>query len=555
MKQISVIIPVYNVEEYLEECLNSVLGLTSLLDAEIIIIDDGSTDGSSEIAARFSNQHDSIRYHKQENGGPGKARNVGIRMAEGKYLYFFDSDDIMIPEVIFEMYQLAESNGSELTVCGYVRYTNGKIEESGLCQKYFYCSEQLSHISKHPRFVYDALACNKLILREFYNRHNLSFPEGCVHEDGPIALQLYCLTNHVSICWKAGFLWRIRTGKTRSISQEQQVKQNLIDRINMIELCLDHLKRYNMEEQVRQTFLWKIFRYDLFEYIKFLPYMSNAAVIEYMCIIDEFAQKYLDDATLSTLPAVYDRLYKDIHLGDMEHLFKVINFKTTSYANIPYIYENDAIICKLPNSLFDKTEYEAKKELYYLPPTCQISSAEIEDGVVHIYGYIYQRRVMASDEYPQRIEANLVDNMTGRSFDLVAEAFPTPELTDDRGEIICHEDYNIYQYNYDMAGFHIVVDLKQISKSQDIHGDCFIQIYHHNVLSEGTQLLRGTKKAVQKELKKIKIYNHDVLVALVFDVSGSLIIRKTVSKENDEIHRFLKKAKRKAKTIINSISK
>src|SRR5690242_10326526 len=92
--KVSVVVPVYNVEEYLLDTLTSLLNQT-LDDVEIILIDDGSTDNSETIIRSFLEDHDSIVYVKQENAGPGQARNVGIELARGKYISFVDSDDLL----------------------------------------------------------------------------------------------------------------------------------------------------------------------------------------------------------------------------------------------------------------------------------------------------------------------------------------------------------------------------------------------------------------------------------------------------------------------------
>ena len=101
----SVVIPVYNVKEYLEKCIDSVLAQTSD-DTEIILVDDGSTDGESDqICDRYAETNpDQIRVIHQENGGLGAARNTGFRAAEGEYVIFWDADDYFEPEALEAMY-------------------------------------------------------------------------------------------------------------------------------------------------------------------------------------------------------------------------------------------------------------------------------------------------------------------------------------------------------------------------------------------------------------------------------------------------------------------
>ena len=94
---VSVIVPVYNVEPYLSECLDSVLTQSIGLDRlELIAVDDGSTDGSAEILDRYADRHPDMRvFHEPNSGGPGRPRNVGLNHASGKYIFFLDADDYL----------------------------------------------------------------------------------------------------------------------------------------------------------------------------------------------------------------------------------------------------------------------------------------------------------------------------------------------------------------------------------------------------------------------------------------------------------------------------
>ena len=103
---ISVIIPIYNVEEFLEECLDSVAGQTKD-KLEVLMVDDGSTDRSGEIAQKYSNIYENFKYLPKKNGGLGNARNYGVPYANGEYIIFLDSDDIVPPDAYQKMYDKA----------------------------------------------------------------------------------------------------------------------------------------------------------------------------------------------------------------------------------------------------------------------------------------------------------------------------------------------------------------------------------------------------------------------------------------------------------------
>ena len=109
MTKVSVIVPVYNVEDYLCECLDSLITQT-LSDIEIICINDGSTDNSLEILTNYSKRDSRIKIITQENKGLSSARNRGFEFINGKYTYFIDSDDILKSDALEKLYNLAEAN-------------------------------------------------------------------------------------------------------------------------------------------------------------------------------------------------------------------------------------------------------------------------------------------------------------------------------------------------------------------------------------------------------------------------------------------------------------
>ena len=115
---ISVIVPIYNVEQYLENCINSILNQT-YRNLEVILVDDGSPDNCGKICDRYSDKDPRIKVIHKLNGGLSDARNKGIDTAEGEYLTFVDSDDTILPEMIDKLYQRIVIDQSDLAFCGY----------------------------------------------------------------------------------------------------------------------------------------------------------------------------------------------------------------------------------------------------------------------------------------------------------------------------------------------------------------------------------------------------------------------------------------------------
>ena len=116
---ISVVVPVYNVEKYLERCVDSILSQT-VKDLEIILVDDGSTDGSGAICDAYASRQERITVCHKENGGLTSAWKAGLALASGKYTGFVDSDDWIEPDMYERMLELAEREQADMTVCGLI---------------------------------------------------------------------------------------------------------------------------------------------------------------------------------------------------------------------------------------------------------------------------------------------------------------------------------------------------------------------------------------------------------------------------------------------------
>ena len=179
--KISVIVPVYNVENYLEKCLNSLVNQT-LEEIEILVINDGSTDYSQKIIDEFQKKFpQKIKVFSKENGGLSDARNFGIERASGNFLAFVDSDDYISENMLQEMYDLAIKNEAELVICNLQ-----KVDENGnVTQKLTQIPNLSEKIELDKNFsVFSDLsyfACNKIFKKELFDGKR--FQKGMHFED------------------------------------------------------------------------------------------------------------------------------------------------------------------------------------------------------------------------------------------------------------------------------------------------------------------------------------------------------------------------------------
>ena len=125
MKKISVLIPVYNVEKYLNQCIDSVLN-QSLYEIEILCIDDGSTDSSASILDEYEQKDSRVRAIHKKNTGYGDSMNIGLREAKGEYIAIVESDDFIEPNMYYELYQIAKEKDLDFIKSNYWQYTDNE---------------------------------------------------------------------------------------------------------------------------------------------------------------------------------------------------------------------------------------------------------------------------------------------------------------------------------------------------------------------------------------------------------------------------------------------
>lgn len=185
---ISIIIPVYNVEKYIRQSIESVLNQT-YKQLEMIIVDDGSKDMSASICDEYAKKDDRIKVIHKENGGLSSARNTGMKVATGKYIMFLDSDDFLENNACELLYNTIESKDLDYVIGNYIYTTyEGKKWSNPMFNVNESFEVMLQEYEK-SFFVMNSVVWNKIFKREFIQEHNLKFIEGALAEDA-----IFCST-------------------------------------------------------------------------------------------------------------------------------------------------------------------------------------------------------------------------------------------------------------------------------------------------------------------------------------------------------------------------
>lgn len=212
---ISIIIPVFNVEKYLTQCLMSVAKQT-YSNIEIICIDDGSTDRSGIICDEFAKEDSRFRVIHQKNAGAGAARNAGLKMAQGEYIGFVDSDDY-VDQIFYEtLWKQLREQQAQIACCDTVQVYRNRIDrpESGKKIKVYSNTDFFKLAAEHWRYY---IMVNKLFCRQIIE--NIYFPEGQIIDDGFFTYELIARATKIVWCPQALYYYRQRSSSVMNLEE------------------------------------------------------------------------------------------------------------------------------------------------------------------------------------------------------------------------------------------------------------------------------------------------------------------------------------------------
>ncbi len=251
---ISIIIPVYNVQDYLEEMLKSVLNQSiKRQQYKLIIIDDCSTDNSSKILEKYEDQID-ILITTEQNVGPGRARNLALAKVTSYYVMFVDSDDILEYNALEKLLEpFEEIEDLQISTGNYVRFTGERITKC-VNEKLFE-KKRVTNLVKTPELIYELTAWNKMYLTSFLRQINFKFIEDMLYEDLYPILHALDKADNIAIISDVVYRWRVRLNNT-SITQNKQSLDNISDRLEVLKMMQDYVR--NKDEGIKKCFEQRI---------------------------------------------------------------------------------------------------------------------------------------------------------------------------------------------------------------------------------------------------------------------------------------------------------
>lgn len=255
--KVSVILPVYNVEQYLKECTESIINQT-LKDIEIIFINDNSPDKSFEILKEYAKNDNRITLLTQKNYGAGVARNAGLDVARGEYLYIMDSDDVLVPNALERLYSEAKASNLEMIMFNCYLYDN-KTKEKEIrpwsLKKEFIPNKKIFSYKEFAENIFNtspSWAWNKFFKKDFIDRNNLIFQDTSHTNDAYFACMALVLAERMSIINEPLILYR--TNQTNSLTSMETRNKKPLDIITATITIQNKLKEINRFEIVKNSF-------------------------------------------------------------------------------------------------------------------------------------------------------------------------------------------------------------------------------------------------------------------------------------------------------------
>ncbi|MEJ7689894.1 MAG: glycosyltransferase family 2 protein [Nocardioidaceae bacterium] len=419
---VSVIIPVYNVEAYLDECLTSVREQQHH-DLEIIVVDDGSPDGSAVIADKHAAEDPRICVIHQENRGLGAARNTGIKQATGDYYCFVDSDDVLPVDSVTRMVATATRSGSDIVAGAALRYNSTRrwrpdwVELHGQDRLGF-------RVEEWPEIIRNNYTWGKLYRASFWRACDLWFREGVSYEDQPIITQLFVRASGIDVIPTITYKWRQRDDQS-SISQQMHTLRDLKDRVSAWDESHEALSA-EAPSNVYETWLTTLFATHLHWYLN----NESTADDNYWNTLQETVERVTADApdSLTEILQPQHRVAIELTRRDLReefHEFKRLGGYTLS--NFRGRLTTHGLMFELPT--YGDPELAIPDELYVLndeqiPLVHRVDrTAWTWDGSLRVEGWACFRYVDLTD-HATTISLTLRNERTGEEISAVGEQNP-----------------------------------------------------------------------------------------------------------------------------------
>ncbi|GAA2550828.1 hypothetical protein GCM10010435_21200 [Winogradskya consettensis] len=447
---LSVVVPAHDIDAYLDECLASIAAQT-YHNLEVVVVDDGSVDGTGAIVDEWAAKDPRFKAVHQSEAGPGKARNVGIAIAQGTFLTFADGDDVVPPYAYEMMMTTLEHSGSDFA-CGAVRsLTSRGANASHMHTPIFGRTVLRTHVSQRLTLLKDRTVWNKVYRRKFWDEHGLTFPEGVVFEDVPVALTAHAMATAVDVVNVPVYYWRKRESGEKSITQRRTDWETTADRLRAVDRVSRFLGEHHQGE-VKQAYDSNVLVDDFAIVLGALPDADPEFQAKFMREVNLFLAR-VRPGTIESLPPKFAVCWSLIRAGKLAEVIEVLlasrpgmpietkNEGSRRFADLPFLDDPSAGV---PRDLYDMGKPAVRS---------RVTNVFWRDGKLVIQAYAYIDGTAANSRWTSARIVRLRERKSGRTLTLPASPRRDPEAT----ATSTHPDKS-----YDWSGFEVTIDPAQL---------------------------------------------------------------------------------------------
>ncbi len=429
MAKLSVVVPFFNVEPYFLPALESVAGQT-MDDLEVIMVDDGSADGSTAIAKSFAARDPRFRLIQQDNQGLGPARNTGTKHATGTYLAFFDSDDLLAPHAYEILVGSLEKTGSDIACGGVQRFSPAGIWPSPMHSQPFRSTVLRTHVSRCHALMHDWTAWNKVFRRSFWDSSGLEFPPG-LYEDGPVMVPAHVLAASVDAFRDVVYYYRLRQSGELSISQRTSEMSNNEQRMAAVRAVGAFLA--DRAPELKPVYDRCVLEGDLAILVSAFRLVADTdherlldLASDYLATVDESVDQQVDPLKRlryhlirrRMLPELLQVMQQTAQEGATPGLVRRGLLRPKWYAAYPYFSDRAAGV---PDHIYETTGE--------MTVNARLDAVTWREGRLRIAGHAYIRRLDAPAKGDTRIKVRLRNAKLRRTIRLPVERVYRPDVT------------------------------------------------------------------------------------------------------------------------------
>ena len=441
--KLSVVVPFHNVEAYIEAALESIARQT-FRDLEVVMVDDGSADGSTVIAKDFAARDPRFQLIGQRQQGPGLARNTGVRRATGEYLAFADSDDLVDRHAYELLVGSLEKTGSDMACGGVNRISTLGARPSSLHEEPFRKSAARTHVSRQPALLQDRTCWNKVYRRSFWDANGFEFA-GTLYEDPPVVVRAHVLASSVDVLRDVVYYWRQRDSGDLSITQRARELQNIEQRM----AAMGGIAAF-LEERLpalKPVFDRSVLNVDIPVLTKAYAYASDADRERLAALVVGYL-RHVDDACYRDVSPMIRLQCHLLRRGMLPELLEVLRFlRRGDTLDAPVVQR-----AGMPGRwcvvfpFFGDPERGIPDEVYDVTSemtlNATLDAVTWHESKLRIEGHAYIRRLDAPAAADSEIQVALHNGRTRRTVRLPVERACRPDVTARSGQSAASYDWS-----------------------------------------------------------------------------------------------------------------